>query len=169
MLNQRAPLLCVFGIFFVFFIYTIGFAQSGQRSNSALSTSQYVELIKEIRQLDTNMTKNISELESKMRDHVDDKVSALSTDINNLRNDVAFINGQLSIIKWALTIIGGPLLLIIIGAMVKNYLQNRRNKNNVATQSRGKEHTDDTDAGILDKAEPNPLDSLKQDNISQSV
>ncbi len=113
MLIQRTTLLCIFGIFFVLFMHSVGFTQSGQTSDSDLSTSQYVELIKEIRQLDKNMTKNMSELESRMRDHVDEKVSVLSTDINNLRKDVAFINGQLSIIKWDLTIIGGPFLWLL--------------------------------------------------------
>ncbi len=139
MLIQRTILLCILGIFFVLFMHSIGFAQSGQTSDSDLSTSQYVELIKEIRQLDKNMTENMSELEKRLRDHVDKKVSVLSTDINNLRKDVAFINGQLSIIKWALTIIGGPLLVVIIGVLVNNYFQNRRNKTNSNTQNDVKE------------------------------
>ena len=168
MLIQRTTFLCIFGIFFVLFMDSIGFAQSGQTSDSDLSTSQYVDLIKEIRQLDTSMTKNMSELESRMRDHVDDKVSALSTDINNLRKDVAFINGQLSIVKWTLTIIGGPLLVVIIGVLVNNYFQNRRNKTNTDTKNDVKEHIDNTDSVILDR-EPNPLDSLKRDNIRTDI
>lgn len=110
----------------------------------------------------------MGELESRMRDHVDDKISALSTDINTLRQDVAFINGQLSIIKWVLTIIGGPLLVVIIGVLVNNYFQNRRDKNSVTVQSGAKENTDHTDTDILYE-ESNPLNSLKRDNISQSV
>ena len=156
-------------------MYSVGFAQSGQGSDSELSGSQYIDLIKEIRQLDKNMTKNMGELEIKMRDHVDEKISALSTDISNLRKDVAFIrkdvafiNGQLSIIKWALTIIGGPLLVVIIGVLVNNYLQYRRNKNSVATQNDVKESIDPTDTDILDK-EPDLLDSFKQNNISEPI
>ena len=160
MLYKRRTILFVFVILFVSYMYSVGFAQSGRGSDSSLSGSQYIDLIKEIRQLDTNMTKNMGELESKMRDHVDTKISALSTDINNLRQDVAFINGQLSIIKWTLTIIGGPLLVVIIGVLVNNYFQNRRNKNNVVTQSDVEENTDHTNTDILD-TEPDPLDSLE--------
>lgn len=168
MLYKRRTILFVFVILFVSYMYSVGFAQSGQGSDSSLSGSQYIDLIKEIRQLDTNMTKNMGELESKMRDHVDGKISALSTDINNLRQDVAFINGQLSIIKWTLTIIGGPLLVVIIGVLVNNYFQNRRNKNNVVPQSDVKENTDNTDTDILD-TEHDPLDSLKQDIIREPI
>lgn len=160
MLYKRSTILFVFAILFVSYMCSVGFAQSGQGSDAELSESQYIDLIKEIRQLDKNMTKNMGELEIKMRDHVDEKISALSTDISDLRKDVAFINGQLSIIKWALTIIGGPLLVVIIGVLVNNYFQNRRNKNNVATQNDVKERKDATDAGIFDK-EPNPLASLQ--------
>lgn len=165
MLNQRSTILCLISIFFIIFTCSVGFTQSVQKSDSALSGSQYNDLIKEIHELDKNMTKKMGELESRMRDHVDDKISALSTDINKLSQDVAFINGQLSIIKWALTIIGGPLLVVIIGVLVNNYFQNRRNKNKVAIQSGVKE---DTDTGISYKDRV-PLDSLKQDNITEPV
>ncbi len=122
MFNQRRTILCIIAIFFIINMCSVGIAQSGQKSDSALSGSQYNDLIKVIHQLDKNMTKNISdldksmtenmgELENRMRDHVDDRISALRTDINNVRQDVAFINGQLSIIKWSLTIFGGPLLV----------------------------------------------------------
>ena len=171
MLYKRRTILFVFVILFVSYMYSVGFAQSGQGSDASLSGSQYIDLIKEIRQLDTNMTKKMGELEIKMRDHVDGKISTLSTDINNLRQelstdinnlrqDVAFINGQLSIIKWTLTIIGGPLLVVIIGVLVNNYFQNRRNKNNVGIQSDVKENTDHTNTDISDE-ELDPLDSLE--------
>ncbi len=156
MLYKRSTILFVFVMLFVSYMCSVGFTQSGQGSDAELSGSQYIDLIKEIRQLDKNMTKNMGELEIKMRDHVDEKISALSTDISDLRKDVAFINGQLSIIKWALTIIGGPLLIVIIGVLVNNYFQNRRNKNNVATQNDVKESIDATDTDILD----NELDLL---------
>lgn len=179
MFNQRRTILCIIAIFFIINTCSVGIAQSGQKSDSALSGSQYNDLIELIHQLDKNMTKNISELdknmtknmgelENRMRDHVDDRISALRTDINNVRQDVAFINGQLSIIKWALTIIGGPLLVVIIGVIVNNYFQNRRNKNSVTAQSSGKENTDQTDTDILPK-EPNLLDALEQDDNSDSV
>ncbi len=158
---------------------SVGIAQSGQKSDSALSGSQYNDLIELIHQLDKNMTENISDLdknmtvnmgklENRMRDHVDDKISALRTDINNVRQDVAFINGQLSIIKWSVTIIGGPLLVVIIGVVVNNYVQNRRNKNSVTAQSNAKENTDQTDTDISHK-DIEVLDTLKQDDNSESV
>ena len=134
MLNQRAPLLCIFGIFFVFFLYSIGFAQSGQGSDSALSGSQYNDLIKEIHQLDKNLTKNISELEIKMRDHVDKKISEVNDDMEEIQKDIAFMKGMFNTIGGFTKIFGGPLLIGIAIGMILNHLQNRRNKTKTDTQ-----------------------------------
>ncbi len=142
MLIQRKTLLWIFVFLLIFSIYSDGFAQSGQNSNTELSESQYIKIIEEIRKLETKMTDRISQLETKMTDrisqldkdmraHVDVKVSELSKDINELRSDVSYLNGQLSIIKWVMTIIGAPILvgLIII------YFQNRKNKTMVDTEN----------------------------------
>ncbi len=52
--------------------------------------------------------------------------------------------------------------------MANNYFQNRRNKNSVTAQSSAKENTDQTNTDISDK-EPEVLDTLKQDDNSDSV
>ena len=48
MLYKRRTILFVFVILFVSYMYSVGFAQSGQGSESSLSESQYIDIIKEI-------------------------------------------------------------------------------------------------------------------------
>ena len=85
------------------------------------------------------MTEKMSQLETNMRTHVDEKVSELSKDINLLRSEVTYINGQLSIIKWAIIIFGAP---ILVGFII-NYLQNRKNKAKVDTVNQITENSTD--------------------------
>ena len=55
---------------------------------------------------------------------------ALDKKFNQLSADVAFINGQLTIIKWSITIFGAPLLVGLIVGLIIYYLQNRKQKAN---------------------------------------
>lgn len=139
MLNQRRTLLYILWILFVFYTYSIGFAQSDQKSDSALSESQYIILIQEIRELDTKMAERIGaqntkmaeklgELETKMHEHVDKKLSDVNDEIKKLQEDVAFMKGMFTTIQGITTIFGGPLLVGILIGIVINYLQNRKNK-----------------------------------------
>lgn len=59
--------------------------------------------------------------------YVDEKTSELSKEINQVRTDVAYIKGQMSLVKWVVAIIGAP---ILVGIII-NYFQNRKNKTQV--------------------------------------
>ena len=65
MLNLRATLWCIFGILFIFSITFTAFAQQEQSSDTALSQSQFMQIID-----------RIDKSEDEMRKHVDEKFDA---------------------------------------------------------------------------------------------
>ena len=153
MLNPHRTLLCIFLILFLFSMHSDVLAQSGQNSDTKLSESQYIKLLEEIRKIDTNIsqtetkiTEKIAQLETNLRAHVDEKSSEVSKNISELKSDVSYINGQLSIIKWVVTIIGAPILVSII----INFVQDRRYKTPVATVNQDTE--DDAESGTTPTA-----------------
>ena len=91
MLNVRGMLCGIFGIFFVLCLTAVVWGQQVQQSDSALSQSQFMQIID-----------RIDKSEEKLRDHVDKKFGELDKKIDELNEDVAFINGQLTIIKWGI-------------------------------------------------------------------
>lgn len=144
MLYQQRTLLWIFGILLVSSIYSLGFAQSGQKADSTLSQSQYIDLIKEIRQLDTKMAERmgeqntkiaekIGELETKMREHVNKQISNVNDDLKELRDDIAFMKGMFTTIQGITTIFGGLLLVGIVIVMIVNYIQKGRSKVKIDT------------------------------------
>ena len=186
MLNQRRVLLCILGVLFVFYMSSTGFAESDQKSDSALSESQYIMLIQEIRELDTKMAERIreldtkmaerigaqntkmaeklGELETKMREHVDKKLSDVNDEIKELQEDVAFMKGMFTTIQGITTIFGGPLLVGIALAMIVNYIQNRRNKTKVDTENNVRQSTE----ALVSDEDMEPIDVLIQDKITES-
>lgn len=118
MLNVWATLWHIFGILFIFSISFTAFAQQEQQSGAALSQSQFMQILDKIDESEDKMRKHVDdkfdELDKKF-DELDDKFDKLST-------DVAFINGQLTIIKWSITIFGAPLLV----GLIIYYFQNRK-------------------------------------------
>lgn len=137
MLNQHRRLLWIFVYLSFFSVYSDGLAQSGQNADTGLSESRYVKLIDEIRKLDTKMaqletkiTQKITQTETNLRIYVDEKTSELSKEINQVRTDVAYINGQLSLLKWVVTIIGAPILV----GFIMLYFQNRKNKYSIESK-----------------------------------
>ena len=187
MLNQGKTLLYVFGIFFIFIICSIGFAQSDQKPESPLSSSQYIELLKEIRQLDTKMAERmgeqntktaekLGELNSELREYIDTKISGVNDNLDEVKKDVAFMKGMFTTIQGITTILGGPLLVGIIIAMVVNYIQNRRNEAKVDTESKVRAKTEvdaesevgkDIETGLITEIIPEKV--LKDDNIKEQV
>ena len=162
MRNKHTTRLCIISILFLLSIYSDVHAQSGQSSDTLLTESQYVKVLEEIRKIDTK----ISKLETNLRTHVNEKVAELSKEINEVRSDVAYINGQLSLIKWVVTIIGGPILVGIIILLIGYYIQNSKNKTTVATVNQNTETSDDI-ISQLDKA-IDPKLFLRRDRINKS-
>ena len=153
--KQHITFLCLFLILFLFTMHAEVLAQPNQSSDAEL----YIKLLEEIRKLDTKisqletkmtekisqletkMTRNMSQLETNLQTHVDKKFSELNNEVTEVKSDVSYINGQLSIIKWVVTIVGAPILV----AMVINFFQDRRTKAKVTTVNQGTE--DDAQGG----------------------
>ena len=131
MLNARGMLCCIFGILFIFSIVSAAFAQ---QDNSALSQSQFEKILEKIDESEKETLKGMHELETKMRDHVDKKIAEVNTNITELKEDVANIKGQLTIIKWGITVFGAPLLVGIVVIIVQNYLS-RKNDGKIASEA----------------------------------
>ena len=129
MLNVRLTLLSIFGILFIFSISFTTFAQQEQQSDAALSQSQFVQIIDRIDKSKEEIRKHVDEKFDRLDKKIDEKFSELDKKIDELNEDVAFINGQLTIIKWSITIFGAPLLV----GLIIYYLQNRKKKANTTT------------------------------------
>lgn len=164
MLNQHRRLLWIFVYLSLFSVYSEGLAQSGQNADTGLSESRYVKLIDEIRKLDTKMaqleikiTEKITQTETNLRIYVDAKTSELSKEINQVRTDVAYINGQLSLLKWVVTIVGAPILV----GLIMLYFQNRKNK--TEDDVKHKNTADPTDLISLFDKEIDPKTLLSPD------
>ena len=165
MLNVQATFWIIFGILFIFFITFSAFAQQAQQSDAALSQSQFERLLEKIEESEDRMRahvdKKFSELDKKFDekfDKLDEKFDELDKKFNQLSADVAFINGQLTIIKWSIAIFGAPLLV----GLIIYYLQNRKKiantTANVVTKiaAEGKEGSDEDGIGrnLIDNRPP---------------
>ena len=126
MLNVRATLWSIFGILFIFSITFTAFAQQEQQSDAALSQSQFMQIIDRIDKSKDEMRKHVDEKFDELDKKFDEKFGELDKKFDELNADVAFINGQLTIIKWSITIFVAPL---IVGLIIY-YLQNRKRKTN---------------------------------------
>ena len=152
MLNVRATLWRIFGILFIFSITFTAFAQQEQQTDAALSQSQFMQLLDKIDESEDEMRKHVDKKFDELDQKFDEKFGELDKKFDKLSTDVAFINGQLTIIKWSITIFGAPLLV----GLIICYLQNRKIKINttadVATKvpAESREESDeDIRQGIL--------------------
>ncbi len=152
MLNVRTPLSSIFGILFIFSISFSAFAQQEQRSSAPLSQSQFMQLLDRIDKSEEEMRKHVDEKFDKLDKkfdakfgELDKKFDELDEKFDKLSTDVAFINGQLTIIKWSITIFGAPLLV----GLIIYYLQNRKKRVNTTANvetkvpAEGKEGSDE--------------------------
>jgi len=98
MLNVRATLWRIFGIFFIFSITFTAFAQQEQQP-AALSQSQFEKILEKI-----------DESEDEMRAHVDKKFDKLDEKVAEIKTDVAVLNATLNRI---IAIIGATFLISI--------------------------------------------------------
>ena len=150
MLNVRATLWSVFGILFIFSIAFTAFAQEEQKSDTVLSQSQFMQIIDRIDKSKEETRKHVDERFEKLDKKIDEKFGELDKKIDELNTDVAFINGQLTIIKWSITIFGAPLL---VGLLIY-YLQNRKKKSDTIADVATKvpaENKEESDANIKRK------------------
>ena len=167
MLNVRGTLWCILGILFVILITSAAFAQQEQQPDSALTQSQADKIIEKINELETNMLKGMHELETNMRDHVDKKIAEVNTNITELKEDVANIKGQLTIIKWGITVFGAPLLIGIVVIIVQNHFS-RKNNAKIVSEDAAEATSEVTSEPTSEVASENRLDPsvfLRQDDF----
>ena len=122
MLNGRVMLWSIFGVLFIFSIAFTAYAQQEQQSDAALSQSQFMQIIDRIDKSKEEIREHVDERFEKLDKKIDEKFGELDKKIDELNTDVAFINGQLTVIKWSITIFGAPLL---VGLLIYS-LQNRK-------------------------------------------
>lgn len=132
MLKARRTVWCILGMIFVFSI-TTAFAQQEQQSDSEFSKSQFIRIIDRIDKVEDNLRDYVDtkfkELDERI-DTLDTKIDDLDNRFDKLSEDVAFIKGQLTIIKWGIAIFGAPLLI----GMIMFFLQNREKKGQATTE-----------------------------------
>ena len=123
MVNMRGILWGVFGILFML---SIASTALGQQSDSALTQSQFMQIID-----------RIDKAEESMRDHVDKKFGELDTKIDDLNTKFHELDKKVAVLrsdvdKLFTIIIGialavGAHLLIFIGSHIYSYWRNKAN------------------------------------------
>ena len=132
MLNVRGTFWCIFGILFVFSITSAALAQQEQQPDTALSQSQFMQIID-----------RIDKVEENMRDHVDKKFGELDKKIDDLEAKFHELDKKLALVDLKANILIGvfgviitlvviPILVPVLKQVVLNRL-NRRNNNEVSS------------------------------------
>ena len=145
MSNGRATLQSIFGILFILSITVTAFAQQEQQSDTALSQSQFIQIIDRIDKSEEEMRKHIDErfdaletkfdaLETKF-DALETKFDALETKFHELDKKVAVLNTKvnilIAIIVGIFTLVVAPILVL----MLRDHL-NQRNSAEIAAESK---------------------------------
>ena len=130
MLNNRQSFISIFVFFYVLFVVSTAL---GQQSDSALSESQFMQIIDRIDKVEDNMRdhvdKKIGELDKKISE-LDKKIGELETKFHELDKKVAVLRSdvdKLFTIIIAIAAAVGVHLLIFIGAHIYSYWRNRTN------------------------------------------
>lgn len=121
MLTARGMLLGIFGILF---IASTAFAQQEQQSDSALSQSQFMQIIDRIDKAEENMRKHVDDKFDKLETKIDDletKFHELDKKVAVLRSDV----DKLFAIIITIAVAVGVHLLIFIGSHIYSYWRNK--------------------------------------------
>ena len=155
MLNVRTTLWLIFGILFIFSISFTAFAQQEQQAGTALSQSQFEKLLEKIEESEDKMRSHVDKKFDELDEKFDEKFGKLDEKFDKLSTDVAFINGQLTIIKWSITIFGAPLLI----GLIIYYLQNRKSKINTTTDVATKVPTESREESDENNRQRNSIDN----------
>lgn len=129
MSNNRQTLSIIFGVLFVLFVVSTAL---GQQSDSALSESQFMQIID-----------RIDKSEEKLRDHIDKKFGELDKRIDDIEEKFHELDKKVAVLRSdvdklftiiiAIALAVGAHLLIFIGAHIYSYW---RNKTNVTPENR---------------------------------
>lgn len=123
MSNNRQTLSIIFGVLFVLFVVSTAL---GQQSDSALSESQFMQIID-----------RIDKSEEKLRDHIDKKFGELDKRIDDIEEKFHELDKKVAVLRSdvdklftiiiAIALAVGAHLLIFIGAHIYTYWKNKTN------------------------------------------
>ncbi|MDE0316622.1 MAG: hypothetical protein OXM61_17185 [Candidatus Poribacteria bacterium] len=105
MMNVRINISGIMGMLFIFSLTSTGLAQESQQSDSSLSESDTVMLIKEIHNLDTKLTGNF----------------------HTLDKNLGILNLKTNFLLGILTVIAVPIVVSFLSTYLQNRLSNRNN------------------------------------------
>ena len=131
MLNVRATLWRIFGILSIFSLTFTAFAQEEQQSDTALSQSQFMQILDRIDKSKEEMRKHVDEKFGEL----DKKFDELDEKVNEIKTDVAVLNARVNLLQWMIAIIGAPFLISIIVLFVQIRL-NQKNSAEIAAESK---------------------------------
>ncbi|GEM_PF-3832302 len=131
MLNVRATLPSIFGVLLILSISFTAFAQQEQRSDAALSQSQFMQIIDRIDKSKEEMREHVD----RKFDELDEKFDKLDEKGDEIKTDVAVLNARVNLLQWVIAIIGAPFLISIIVLFVQIRL-NQRNSAEIAAESK---------------------------------
>ena len=114
MINKRIILYQTFGVFFILFITSVAWGQQESQSESVLSESETIKIIREIHQLEKNMLEKMHDLDLKMRKHIDDNIGSVNEKIAVMNRELGSLKATTKIIMWILGIIAIPTALYIL-------------------------------------------------------
>lgn len=128
MLNMRVLLSQVIGVLTVFSITSVALGQQDQQAGSVLSESDTIKIIREIHQIEKNMIKQMHDLDLKMRDHVDNKISSVNEKITNMNRELGSLKSTAKYTFWISSAIGVPVILYFLTLTFPELLFWRRKK-----------------------------------------
>ena len=135
MLNVRATLWRIFGIFFIFSISFTAFAQQEQQSDAALSQSQFMQILNKMDESENRMRTHVDKKFGELNKKFDDKFGELDDKFDELDKQVAVLNTKvnilIAIIVGIFTLVVAPLLVL----MFRDRL-NQRNSAEIAAESK---------------------------------
>ncbi len=134
MLNVRRTFWSIFGILFIFLIVSAAFAQQEQQPDSALSQSQFMQIIDRIdkseEKLRDHVDKKFGELDKKI-DGLDKKIDGLEVKFHELDKKVALVDLKANILIGVfgviITLVVIPILVPVLKQIVLNRLNSRKN------------------------------------------
>lgn len=127
MLTARGTFWSIFGILFIFSIVSAAFAQQEQQPDSALTQSQFMQIIDRIDKAEENMRKHVDDKFDKLDERIDD----LETKFHELDKKVALVDLKANILIGVfgviITLVVIPILVPVLKQVVINRLNLRKN------------------------------------------
>ncbi len=140
MLNVRATLWRIFGIFFIFSISFTAFAQQEQQSDAALSQSQFMQILNKMDESEDRMRTHVDKKFGELNKKFDDKFGELDDKFDELDKQVAVLNTKVNIL---IAIIVGIFTLVVAPLLVLMFRDRLNQRNSVEIAAESKEKPDE--------------------------